>query len=309
MLAKFREPRAFPLLIALLHQASEEIHELWEDSTSEAMGNLLASVWDGDLTPLQELLENPAVDEFVRSAAALGAFQTLFASGRMSGEAIESYFAELLDRELERTPGDVGNGLAGAVGDLGLVRLLPLVRKAFDEGLCDPFYDEFEFIETRALRGGHPEWQAAYQLVDDVIGEMENWSCFDPSVDGFDSLNPSLSRALQPTGSPLRPLVPVRVEPVAGRNDPCPCGSGKKFKKCCGDQAALMAKRAVQLAQPLRLRISLCGTDPEVWREVLVPGKYTLEDLHRLIQAVMPWDGSHLHRFSHAGKSSYGQRE
>jgi len=26
---------------------------------------------------------------------------------------------------------------------------------------------------------------------------------------------------------------PVRVEKV-GRNDPCPCGSGKKFKKCCG---------------------------------------------------------------------------
>ncbi len=28
---------------------------------------------------------------------------------------------------------------------------------------------------------------------------------------------------------------PVRVEsPAAGRNDPCPCGSGKKYKKCCG---------------------------------------------------------------------------
>lgn len=26
---------------------------------------------------------------------------------------------------------------------------------------------------------------------------------------------------------------PVRVDKV-GRNDPCPCGSGKKFKKCCG---------------------------------------------------------------------------
>ena len=24
------------------------------------------------------------------------------------------------------------------------------------------------------------------------------------------------------------------VGPKAGRNDPCPCGSGKKFKKCCG---------------------------------------------------------------------------
>jgi uncharacterized protein len=27
----------------------------------------------------------------------------------------------------------------------------------------------------------------------------------------------------------------VRLDgPKAGRNDPCPCGSGKKFKKCCG---------------------------------------------------------------------------
>ncbi len=25
-----------------------------------------------------------------------------------------------------------------------------------------------------------------------------------------------------------------REEPRVGRNDPCPCGSGKKFKKCCG---------------------------------------------------------------------------
>ncbi|MGS6556481.1 SEC-C metal-binding domain-containing protein, partial [Escherichia coli] len=24
------------------------------------------------------------------------------------------------------------------------------------------------------------------------------------------------------------------TRPQFGRNDPCPCGSGKKFKKCCG---------------------------------------------------------------------------
>ena len=24
------------------------------------------------------------------------------------------------------------------------------------------------------------------------------------------------------------------TRPLFGRNDPCPCGSGKKFKKCCG---------------------------------------------------------------------------
>jgi uncharacterized protein len=30
-----------------------------------------------------------------------------------------------------------------------------------------------------------------------------------------------------------------RSEPKIGRNDPCPCGSGKKFKKCCGGAAEL----------------------------------------------------------------------
>jgi SEC-C motif len=29
-------------------------------------------------------------------------------------------------------------------------------------------------------------------------------------------------------------IVPVRTEPKIGRNDPCSCGSGQKYKKCCG---------------------------------------------------------------------------
>jgi SWIM/SEC-C metal-binding protein len=36
-----------------------------------------------------------------------------------------------------------------------------------------------------------------------------------------------LESALNPTG-------PVRAETKPRRNDPCPCGSGKKYKKCCG---------------------------------------------------------------------------
>ena len=34
--------------------------------------------------------------------------------------------------------------------------------------------------------------------------------------------------------SPVSAVAPVRNFPKVGRNDPCPCGSGKKFKKCCG---------------------------------------------------------------------------
>ena len=31
----------------------------------------------------------------------------------------------------------------------------------------------------------------------------------------------------------LNPPRPLKAGEKAGRNDPCPCGSGKKFKKCC----------------------------------------------------------------------------
>ena len=37
--------------------------------------------------------------------------------------------------------------------------------------------------------------------------------------------------------APLKPeptLVPVRQSVKVGRNDPCPCGSGRKYKKCHG---------------------------------------------------------------------------
>lgn len=38
-------------------------------------------------------------------------------------------------------------------------------------------------------------------------------------------------RSPEPKSGP--PLSPVRQPPKVGRNDPCPCGSGKKYKKCC----------------------------------------------------------------------------
>jgi hypothetical protein len=32
----------------------------------------------------------------------------------------------------------------------------------------------------------------------------------------------------------LNEVEPIHAAPKTGRNDPCPCGSGRKFKKCCG---------------------------------------------------------------------------
>jgi hypothetical protein len=49
------------------------------------------------------------------------------------------------------------------------------------------------------------------------------------------------------------------------------------------------------------LKVALKGTHPPVWRRVQVPGSYTLESLHRVVQAIMGWSNCHLHSFQIAG--------
>ena len=49
-------------------------------------------------------------------------------------------------------------------------------------------------------------------------------------------LNPSVVEdLLRPRRGVVKPAAPVRVAARPGRNDPCSCGSGKKYKKCCGE--------------------------------------------------------------------------
>jgi len=53
-----------------------------------------------------------------------------------------------------------------------------------------------------------------------------------PEADGL--VSPGTATGPKPPPAP--PGAPVPASPYAGvgRNDPCPCGSGKKFKKCHG---------------------------------------------------------------------------
>ena len=49
----------------------------------------------------------------------------------------------------------------------------------------------------------------------------------------YDPLRRQPQRPVAPrAGAPIG--APQKAAPKVGRNDPCPCGSGKKYKKCCG---------------------------------------------------------------------------
>jgi len=72
---------------------------------------------------------------------------------------------------------------------------------------------------------------------EDVSEELDNMLNEDlGDFEGFDSLMGEgglLANILYDEKTILENSVPVSSLPAAGRNDPCPCGSGKKYKKCC----------------------------------------------------------------------------
>jgi len=58
--------------------------------------------------------------------------------------------------------------------------------------------------------------------------------------------------------------------------------------------------------QIYQLKITLREVAPPVWRRVLVPGGYTLDRVHRVVQYAMGWQDCHLHSFEIDGVQ-YGE--
>ncbi|MEP0843162.1 MAG: SEC-C domain-containing protein [Phycisphaerae bacterium] len=51
---------------------------------------------------------------------------------------------------------------------------------------------------------------------------------------GFAGATPDQQAAMRAQGEAAKPVTIRRDQPKIGRNDPCPCGSGKKYKQCHG---------------------------------------------------------------------------
>jgi hypothetical protein len=72
--------------------------------------------------------------------------------------------------------------------------------------------------------------------------------------------------------------------------------------------------RLGQMSQPnlsvsvYQLRIALLRTSPHIWRRVLVPGHFTLAQLHQILRALFGWSETHPHRFLIRAKSFNGDQ-
>jgi len=69
-----------------------------------------------------------------------------------------------------------------------------------------------------------------------------------------------------------------------------------------------MATITPVVAQPeiFQLKVTLLDTDPPIWRRLLVPADFTLEQLHDVLQLAVGWEDCHMHDFR-VGRQRFGQ--
>jgi hypothetical protein len=122
------------------------------------------------------------------------------------------------------------------IADLPAPELLEEVRQAYADGLIDSTVAHLEGIE-RDLVAPKPWHREQHRIITDAIKEMEWWSSFHLDESWPKKLPEAevpLPLSAQPPPAKYVTPQPFIREPKIGRNDPCPCGSGKKYKKCCG---------------------------------------------------------------------------
>jgi hypothetical protein len=255
LLAQFRDKRAYPLLTKILSAPGEVADNLYGQTLTESMKSILGSVYDGDPEPLRRLVEGEEVNEWMRGAA-VQSFLVLAHTGQMARAEVSSYFQSLFRGKLIRNNEQVWNDLACAVADLPAPELVEDLRLAYDEGLIDPDVANMAELErdARTPYEQKPAWKReTFRLMGDAVSEMEWWVAFRADEEPEVPEPPMWPRTANPQPAvasvPLEnqnslnvessPAAsdPLRREPKIGRNEACPCGSGKKYKKCCLQKA------------------------------------------------------------------------
>lgn len=231
LLAQFREPQAYPYFIQIMSAPSDIVGGTLGDTLTDSGDQLLASVYDGDIEPLKRLVENAEADEFAR-AVALDAMRILVVKGVETREEIIDYLETLYRGKLEREESFVWHAVIDNTIKLYGERLFDDVRQVFADGLIDPFLEKIEFAEQEIARGEEATLKQLYaddhhRYVTDTIAEMDWWAMFHPEKDTPPT--PPEKPYFEPY---FNPTTVVRTEPKIGRNDPCPCGSELKYKKC-----------------------------------------------------------------------------
>ncbi len=263
LLAEFKCREALPVILEALTLPDDGPFDLFGDAIFGELSGILAALVDSPQA-IDELLANRSVDSSVRISAA-DAYLYLVRDGRLSRDEAVERLRATLRRMLSEADDDGITAVVLALGDYSPREALDEINAAFRRDLVDPtFVDSDDIIDSIAKGDCH--YQEALENcpptgIEDTVEELRDWESYqddalrgddDLTEDEFDEddlededfdvdgLGDEDDLYFSPTNEfaqrlPAEPPATIRnTEPRVGRNDPCPCGSGRKFKKCCG---------------------------------------------------------------------------
>jgi hypothetical protein len=228
VIGEMRDPEAFAPLLRLLRRSSEDLKWLLGDAITETLPKILIGVFDGNADALFEAIADRDRDEFVRdSLLRTAAFLTW--EKRIDSARTAAFLVKFGTGELAGPKDFAWHAWIDAIALLGLRHLVPLVEQAMTKDLVDEFIverDEF----FRCLERAEEQPADVTRFTDVGIGYLDNALVTlinFASEEDDESLDWPEARGdldIRPVVNPMRHV---------GRNDPCPCGSGKKAKRCC----------------------------------------------------------------------------
>ena len=227
LLAQFREKRAFLKILTLLGLPDQGDEKLLGDlCTDYAMMNILASTYDGDIAGLHQLIMDNHAGMFSRGTG-INALLSLYATQQLSLDDL----TERLKLYLYSDFSDDKKVQSYLVTTAGSCVLDAYVEPLFDDVkkllLSDHInHEEYGLPDlANTVNQGSEECRmqkrGCYGYIDDIKSTLGKWACFQEKPFGGNEFNHSSEDAPEKSAKKL------------GRNDPCLCGSGKKFKKCC----------------------------------------------------------------------------
>ena len=250
LLTEFKAKEALPAIVEAMSLPGEYPGDLFGDVITEIWPQTLATLASDQQELIDGLMDDYALDQYVRWGAILS-YIYLVQDGFVTRDEAVNRLRQRLRRAIDQADHDVIDPLVDTLRILRGVEARQELEEAFDRRLVDPWT-----VNRRTMQEGlaatDQQWNDTMQLycgqkIEDTVAELETWDgfCSDhhPEDDEDDEEEvyedddedwQTDAWVNEPAPPPPPPVGTIRAEARPGRNDPCPCNSGKKFKKCCG---------------------------------------------------------------------------
>ncbi len=236
LLTEFQAKEALSAILAAVSLPGELPFDLFGDAITSILAQVLAELADNRFEVLDQLIRDQGLNEYVRWEGAQ-AYLLLVRDGRLTRlEAVQRLQQHLRDA-IQNDDYRIAGPLVSQLARLAPKEAYDDIAEAYRRNLVETILVTLEDVEKNIAAGeaGFLRWQARCEPTEiaDTIAELETWAAFRKEPPPRPSTKPPLRR-IAPSSQPLLPAEPPTRR--VGRNDPCPCGSGKKFKKCCGSR-------------------------------------------------------------------------